>query len=419
MLPEILIPVLVAAVIGSGAGTFTGLVPGIHVNTLATMMLASYPAVEPLLEGVCGADNVPIVAASFIMSASIVHSFVDFIPSVFLGAPDADEALTVLPGHRLLMAGRGMEAVKSAAAGSVIGACASLGLAIPIQYLMVNGLEGIMEQFTTMVLLFTLVIIIVNERSLSRMGWACILVALSGWLGILCNDESIRCSGILGDGTLLFPLLTGLFGMPAMLESTGNASIPKQDDCKEFDVGSGPGIKGALIGGIVGWYPGITATAGASLASAFLPEKDPARFISLTASIGTVTSVFAIVALSVSGSGRSGTSMAVKEIVSDNLEGFCSDWFVLLLISMTAATFLGYIITLKAGRRMADLVGAVDMGRLNMIVAVFVTALVILLTGPVGLAVLGVSTLVGFIPLRTGTDRVPLAGCLMIPILLG
>ena len=35
---------MVMSVLGAGLGLFSGLAPGIHVNTLAAMLLASYPS---------------------------------------------------------------------------------------------------------------------------------------------------------------------------------------------------------------------------------------------------------------------------------------------------------------------------------------------------------------------------------------
>ena len=35
----------------------------------------------------------------------------DFIPSIFLGAPDEDSLLSILPGHKLLLRGRGYFAI--------------------------------------------------------------------------------------------------------------------------------------------------------------------------------------------------------------------------------------------------------------------------------------------------------------------
>lgn len=43
--PEFLAAVVAAVLIGSAVGTFTGAVPGIHVNTATAVLAASYPAV--------------------------------------------------------------------------------------------------------------------------------------------------------------------------------------------------------------------------------------------------------------------------------------------------------------------------------------------------------------------------------------
>lgn len=406
------------SLIGAIAGTFTGLVPGIHVNTLASIMLIGYPTLESAISDFADPNWVPVLVSACIMSASVVHSFVDFVPSVFIGAPDPDDALSILPGHRLLMNGQGMLAVRSAAVGSAIGATFAILLAIPVQYLMLNGLADQLDTLTFSILLFTLCVMVINEKGIAHKIWAILLILLSGFLGIMCMHMNLPCSGILGDGTLLFPLLTGLFGMPALMSSISNAAIPKQTDTGIDPVGPLPGIKGVITGCLAGWYPGITATAGASLASVFTPENDPARFISLVASIGTVTTVFSIVTLSVSGSGRSGTVLVVKEIMDDNISGFCSEGFLLLLLSIAIATAIGYIITIKAGRLMSDVADRFDLRTLNKVVILFVTILILLLTGPFGIVILIISTVFGFIPVNIEMSRIPLTGCLIVPVLL-
>ncbi|MBR2255479.1 MAG: tripartite tricarboxylate transporter permease, partial [Candidatus Methanomethylophilaceae archaeon] len=94
------------ALLGAAMGTFSGLVPGIHVNTLASVMLAVYPSLASAM-AFLGDDGSRIAVSCCIMSASVVHSFVDFVPSVFIGAPDAEDAVSVLPAHRLLHQGEG------------------------------------------------------------------------------------------------------------------------------------------------------------------------------------------------------------------------------------------------------------------------------------------------------------------------
>jgi len=416
--PDLILLAIAMSIAGALAGTFTGLVPGIHVNTLASVMLILFPSLESMMSGFTDPSYAPILVSAFIMSASVVHSFVDFVPSVFIGAPDPDEALTVLPGHRLMMEGRGMEAVRAATVGSVVGATCSVLLAIPFQYLMLNGLADTLDMFTFAILLFVLCAIILNEKGIEEKVWGLILVLVSGGLGFICMNANIPSNGILGEGTLLFPLLTGLFGMPFLLHSVKNAKIPEQYDDGTDPVGVIPGLKGVLMGAIAGWYPGITATAGASLASIFSPERNPSRFISMVASIGTVTAIFSIVTLSVSGSGRSGTVLVIKEIVGDSLSGFCSPGFLIMLLSVAVATTLGYFITIGSGRIMVSLSAKVNTRLLNRFVLVLISTLVLLLTGPFGIMILAISTLVGMIPMDADTDRMPLTGCLILPVLI-
>jgi putative membrane protein len=414
--PGIILLIVFMSVLGSLAGTFTGLVPGIHVNTLASIMLITYPSISTIISDFADPSWVPVLVSAFIMSASVVHSFVDFVPSIFTGVPDPDEALSILPGHRLLMTGQGMAAVRSAAIGSAIGAGFALILSIPIQYLMLNGLADDLDTITFSVLMLALAVMIINEKE--HKLWAIILIIISGCLGFQCMYGNFPCSGILGEGTLLFPLLSGLFGMPALLISTKTAKMPIQKDTLADPVGPIPGIKGVLMGCVAGWYPGITSTAGASLASTVTPENDPAKFISMVASIGTVTAIFSIVTLSVSGSGRSGTVLVIKEIIGDSIFGFCSEAFLLLLLSVAVATVIGYWITIESGKIMSRIANRFDLLVLNKFIIIFMIALVFLLTGPFGLAFLFIATIVGFIPIITGTGRVPLTGCLILPILM-
>ena len=104
--------ILIAIALGATAGVVTGLTPGIHINLLSLILLN--------LSGYFLGFTTPLVLCVFIISLSVVHTFLDSIPSIFLGAPDADQALNVLPGHKMLLEGKGFEAVKLTVIGSLI-----------------------------------------------------------------------------------------------------------------------------------------------------------------------------------------------------------------------------------------------------------------------------------------------------------
>lgn len=413
--PEIILLAVIAGTIGAAIGTFTGLVPGIHVNTAATILLGAYPFMESLISGYVDPVWAPVLISCCIMSTSAVHSFVDFVPSVFIGVPDPDDTLSVLPGHRLMMEGRGMVAVRAAAIGSVIGSVSALALSIPLQWVLLQGAIDYIDYFTTGIICLTIAIIIYNSSN--RVATVALFI-VSGIFGYIVQADVIPIYGIIDGGTMLFPLLTGLFGIPPLLERAASARYRKQRDDGRDPVGPTPGFMGVIAGLIAGWFPGVTATAGATLMSAFVKERDPARFISMTASIGTVTSVFSILTLSVSGSGRSGTTMVIKQIIGDSLDGFCSGPFLLILFSIAIASVFGYAATIGCGKFMSQICERIPADLLNNAVLILITVLVVLTVGPFGLPVLILAAIVGSIPPYIGIGRVCLIGCLMLPVLL-
>ena len=384
--PQLLAIVLTASIVGAAMGTFSGLVPGVHVNAMAMLLVSSYPAVESLVH----VDGLPLAMASLVTSAAVVHSFVDFVPSVFIGAPDGASALSVLPGHRLLLQGRGMEAVSRAADGSLVGACAATLLAIPL-YLVASSVgTGAVDQVTPYVIVAVLLVTVGSEHgldrwdasvrvsscSVTRMGanapfpnhgapatvvgesdgtavstlsgryrldrrvgvgkvlvrgtwslrrrrWRSIVAAvamlsLSGAIGWVTLSHPLPQNGLMGEGTPLLPLLTGLFGVPVLLETTKGATATQRGD--DAIARSAPSMVGVLPGLLVGWMPGLSSTAGTVVAMTTVGRRyagRPEDFIAMVSSVGTSATVFSMVALAVMGRGRTGAMVAVGELLPD------------------------------------------------------------------------------------------------------
>lgn len=109
---------LLAGAAGTALGCLTGLVPGIHPNTLAALLVAA-----PLLPGAAG--------AVLLVSAAVAHTFLNVVPALMLGVSDPDVALSVLPGHALVRRGEGEDAILHSAAGSLAGLLLALA-AVPV-----------------------------------------------------------------------------------------------------------------------------------------------------------------------------------------------------------------------------------------------------------------------------------------------
>ena len=118
--------VIVAIVLGIFSGIFTGLIPGVHVN-LISVLIVSFSSV--LLTFIS-----PYLIVISIISLAITHTFLDSIPSIYLGAPDEAQALNVLPGHRLLQKGEGHNAVVCTVIGSI--GCLVLSIFQNMDYLL-------------------------------------------------------------------------------------------------------------------------------------------------------------------------------------------------------------------------------------------------------------------------------------------
>jgi TctA family transporter len=140
----VLLLALLFAVLGVLLGALTGLVPGLHVNTLAAWLVAVHLPLGGFLVAGLGVpvEDASLLIISMLVGALVAHESVEIIPAVFLGAPNAETALTVFPGHRMLQKGQGYEAVVAGATGSLFGAIVALALLLPLRLAMGSPLNG-------------------------------------------------------------------------------------------------------------------------------------------------------------------------------------------------------------------------------------------------------------------------------------
>lgn len=150
-----LLELIIAIVLGIAAGIITGLTPGIHINLVSLLVLSAAPFLSAYFS--------LIALACFIISMSVTHSFLDPIPSIYLGAPDSDQALGVLPGHRYLLAGHGYTALKLTVIGS-FGALILSVLLFPLFIQVVKYGYELISAYIGYILLAVVVFMILRDN---------------------------------------------------------------------------------------------------------------------------------------------------------------------------------------------------------------------------------------------------------------
>ena len=166
----LLVSVLIASILGGVVGASAGLVPGLHINNIAYLLASSPVALGGSLAAAlawlgAGSPEAPLLVASMMVSSLVAHTFTSLLPSTFLGAPDPARALSVLPAHRMLLAGRGLEAVRCSLIGCAGGLAASL-LALPLfRVIMGDPLEAYerIRPHLGLILILIVVVLIVSE----------------------------------------------------------------------------------------------------------------------------------------------------------------------------------------------------------------------------------------------------------------
>ncbi len=394
------VEIFVAIVVGILAGIITGLTPGIHINLVSLLVLSA----SAFLSQYFGF----IALGCFIIAMSVVHTFLDAIPSIYLGAPDSDQALGVLPGHRYLLAGHGYVALKL----TVIGSFGALILSVflfPIFIPIVKYGYDLISNYIGYILVVIVAFMILRDN---KKLWALFVFILSGVLGFIVLNIS-------GFENPLFPMLSGLFGISTLIISiNGNDSMPEQKTDYKLKVPKKIMYKALFSGQVSGFLtavlPGVGAATAAVLSLQITRNLGDKGFMILIGSIGTVNFVLSMVTLYVLDKARNGSIIVVQKLVEN-----ISLNHILIFLSVTLiAGSIGMFLTLKIGKVFSKIISVVNYKKLVLSIISSITILVFILTSWLGILVLIVSSAVGLIPAIVKTTRTQAMGCIMFPVIL-
>jgi putative membrane protein len=391
--------ILIAIIIGICAGIVTGLIPGVHINLVSALLVSSAAAFS----------NVPLLYfIIFIIAMSITHTFLDSIPSIFLGVPDPAMALAILPAHRMLLEGKGLSALKYTLYGSLAGLIISVALT-PVLIFAIPLVYALLKNYIGYVILGFLLFIFLKDRK--RIVKSLIVFFLAGVFGILILKMNLN--------NPMFHLFSGLFGISNLLLSLKTSSIPKQRVEEiiikvrhKFSV-----FVATLMGVIAGFLPGMGSSQSAILGMSLMKKEDtenPSVFLTFIGGINTVNMFVSMITFYTISKARNGSIIALKEIVGS----ISLEILILLIVSSLLVGGLAVVIGIKISKVFSNLMQKVNYTKLIISIMTLIVAVSFIFDNFLGLLIVLIGTAIGIFTSRIGAAKSYLMGCLLLQVLV-
>ena len=393
---------IIALIAGIAIGTLAGLLPGVHINLISVFLLSILAFFLSFVE--------PIVLAVFIVAMAISDTFISFIPSIFLGAPDEDSVLSVLPGHEMLIKGRGYEAVILTLYGSIIGIFLIL-LFTPLFILFLPKIYESARLIMPFILIIASFFLFYFEKQ-SKI-WAIIIFFLAGFLGIASLNLNLK--------EPLLPLLTGLFGASSLITSISKKQkLPHQKITKFKNIKIGKksvfrSLFASLIASpLCSFLPGLGSGQAAVIGSEVTRDLDRKEFLILLGSINTIVMGLSFVTLYTIQKSRTGSAVAISKL----LETFSSNNLYIILLTIFISGILSFFLTIFLAKIFSKNISKFNYNKLSLVILIFLSIVVLVFSSWLGFLVFVVSTFLGLTCIFLGIRRTHLMGCLLLPTIL-
>ncbi len=381
--------------LGILAGVVMGLIPGIHPN----LIVLTVPFLLVL-------DIASLYLLVFMVAMAVTNSIVDFIPSIFLGAPDSGNELSILPGHRMLLSGQGYQAVKLTVIGGV-GSVIVCVLLLPFLVFIVPFLFRILGNYIFVLLAGIVLAMVLSEPGKKKIvAIACF--SLAGVIGLLAARLPIDSN------LVLFPIFSGFFGLSLLvLQLKNNVVVPKQKKSEGFISSRliNRSILSGSFGGVVsGLLPGVGSSEIASLVS--MNRNDRSFLISIGA-LTTANIIISLLALWLIGKTRAGVAVAINQLMAIG-----TNEFLVIIFASLAACGVAAVATLILAKVILNKIQGINYSTISLFVIVMLVSLIAIFTGFYGLVLALTCCSLGIFTNLAGVKRGNLMGVLILPTIL-
>lgn len=394
------INIIIAVLAGTILGIFTGLTPGIHINLVASIIVAYSYYILKILD--------PITVIITITTMAIVHTVFDIIPSTLFGIPNTENLAMLLPAHKLTSEGKAKLAIFYGLLGSASGILTTI-LTMPLIVKFIPEIYAYIKDYIPFILILISSYIILKSKNKFL---SALFFITTGVVGILSFDIKTI------DQPLL-PLLSGLFGLSALILSINNKiQLPEQKEEIDTKINSKELAKHSLTttfaSFLTNFLPGLTSSHTALVADKLIKIKNQEEYIILSNAASSSATVIGFLAFYSMGKTRSGIVAAIEFLINSiNLQ-------ILILIIATSliALSISTILAIRLSNKIIKIVSKLNYKKLSLIIMGLIICLVLVITKLEGLLILITATSIGILAQQFNVERINLTGCLILPVIL-
>jgi len=376
---------IISFVMGFLLGLCAGFLPGIHPNTLASVLSTS-----PL------SDHSTAMMLIGMFPANVIASFV---PAIFFGIPEAGTLVSALPGHRMTMQGKGLIALKTVLISILIAILFAAFLFYPSLFVF-PYLYSLVKPVLKYIVLILAGILIFKSR---KKFLAAVVFICAGLLGYFSLNSEMPDP--------FMPLFSGMFAVGALLNMT-ESKIPKQKKEGMFKINLVPYILlGVLFGLFADVLPGISSPSQMATFMGIAVPMNSLAYLSSVSSISISESLFSLSTNVSIDKSRIGTTAWLSEFI--NIEQNLILLIILFILSASMAALILYLL-----RRKISAIAVMNSRPIAVILIVYLFIVAALLDGFLGIIVFIVASGLGWITVKLGVERTQLMGAVIIPTLM-
>ena len=375
-----------SGILGSLVGIIIGLIPGLHCNLFAYLILL----------------NNDLSVAVFLFCALLSGNVFEFLSAAYLKVPKEGEILLNDAFGRFLMDGRMNSAVRIIAYSGIITYSIAMILGVLIGNI-ISLASNYLGNYAWILLLIISVLIIFRQKR-----W---LIALSFFLG----------SGILGIIAFninlnepFLPLLSGMFGISALLFGSQKNTAPMQIDKTAVESGFFDFLRVSVIGVFSSIFMMLVPAISPSQIGFFSSNyKNDELKVASMASINIADVVLSLTTFFYIGKARNGTIEKIGQALAIGLK----EYYLLMFFGFFAL-LLSCLISININKKLGKNIDLIGSKYFKMGIIIFVTLLTLFFDGFAGLFVLIASSILGFFLIKKNVRPVNLMGSIAVPTIL-